>query len=89
MCYLRQEKSELFMPSSYADLSLYDRDGRLIAIAEVKNKRGTSPEWAAKFRRNLLVHSRYAQADFFLLATPDRLYVWKNAGATPTLVQPM
>ena len=77
------------MPSPSVDLALYDRDGRLIAIVEVKNKQGTSPEWAAKFRRNLLVHGGYSQADFFLLVTPDRLYIWKNAGATPTLVQPM
>lgn len=76
------------MPSPNVDLALYDRDGRLIAIAEVKNKHGTSPEWAAKFRRNLLVHGGYSQADFFLLVTPDRLYIWKNAGTTPTLVQP-
>jgi hypothetical protein len=76
------------MPSSYADLALYDRDGRLIAVAEVKNKQGTSREWAAKFRRNMLVHGGYSQADFFLLVTPDRLYIWKNAGITPTLVQP-
>lgn len=77
------------MPSSYrVDLALYDRAGRLIAIAEVRNKQGTSSEWAAKFRRNMLVHGGYAQADFFLLVTPDRLYIWKNAGTAPTLVQP-
>ena len=76
------------MLSPYADLALYDRTGRLIAIAEVKNKEGTSPEWAAKFRRNMLVHGGYSQADFFLLVTPDRLYIWKNAGTAPTLVQP-
>jgi hypothetical protein len=77
------------MPSPYADLALYDRAGRLIAIAEVKNKQGTSPEWAAKFRRNMLVHGGYSQADFFLLVTPDRLYIWKHAGSTaPFLVQP-
>ena len=76
------------MPSPYVDLTLYDRAGRLIAIAEVKNKQGTSPEWAAKFRRNMLVHGGYSQADFFLLVTPDRLYIWKNASTAPTLVQP-
>lgn len=77
------------MPSSYADLALYNRNGRLIAIAEVKNKQGTSPEWAAKFRRNMLAHGGYSQADFFLLITPDRLYIWKNTSDSPTLVQSM
>lgn len=76
------------MTSSYADLTLYDRDGRLIAVAEVKNKQGTSPEWAAKLRRNILAHGRHYNADFFLLVTPDRLYIWKSAGAVPTLIQP-
>lgn len=76
------------MPSPYADLALYDRAGRLIAIVEVKNKQSTSPEWATKFRRNMLVHGGYSQAAFFLLVTPDRLYIWKNAGTAPPLVQP-
>ena len=76
------------MTSSYADLTLYDRDGRLIAVAEVKNKQGTSCEWAAKLRRNILAHGGRYNADFFLLVTPDRLYIWKNAGTAPTLIQP-
>lgn len=76
------------MPSPYADLALYDRAGRLIAIVEVKNKQGTSPEWATKFRRNLLVHGGYPQANFFLLVTPDLLYIWKNPDTAPPLVQP-
>ena len=37
-----------------ADLALYEPGGRPVALAEVKNKRGTSREWAAKTRRNLL-----------------------------------
>src|SRR5712692_3129010 len=41
------------MASSYVDLALYDHNGRLTAVAEVKNKQGTSREWAAKLRRNL------------------------------------
>jgi len=66
---------------SRADLTLYDSSGRLTAAAEIKNKLGTTSEWAAKTRRNLLAHSGICSADFFLLITPDRLYVWKNAGA--------
>jgi hypothetical protein len=72
----------------YIDLALYDSGGRLIAVAEVKNKQGTSLEWAAKFRHNLLAHKGYAEADFFLLVTPDRLYIWKNASPTLPLTQP-
>ena len=73
---------------SRADLALYDRTGQLIAIAEVKNKLGTSCEWAAQLRRNILAHGGYYSADFFLLVMPDRLYLWKNAGTAPTLTPP-
>jgi hypothetical protein len=41
------------------DLALYDRDGQLTAVAEVKNKVGTSREWAARLRRNILAHWTY------------------------------
>ncbi len=66
-----------------ADLALYDARGRLTAIAEVKNRLGTSPEWAARTRRNILAHGGQWKSDFFLLITPDRLYVWKDAGNDP------
>src|SRR5205807_2738705 len=70
------------------DLVLYDQDGQLAGVAEVKNKLGTSSEWAARFRRNLLAHGGFRSMDFFLVVTPDRLYVWKNAGAEPLHVKP-
>jgi len=71
-----------------ADLALYDRNGQLTAVAEVKNKLGTSREWATQLRRNILAHGRPYNVDFFLLVTPDRLYLWKNAGPTPLLIRP-
>jgi hypothetical protein len=74
--------------SPHADLALYDRDGQLTAVAEIKNKVGTSREWAAKLRRNILAHGGFRSIDFFLLVTPDRLYLWKDAGSEPTLVEP-
>jgi len=71
-----------------ADLALYGRDGRLIAVVEVKMKLGTSRDWAAQLRRNVLAHGGFQAADFFLLVTPDRLYVWKGAGSEPIVVPP-
>lgn len=64
-----------------ADLSLYDAHGALTGIVEVKNRIGTSRQWAAKTRRNLFAHGLGWGAGFFLLVTPDRLYVWKDADA--------
>lgn len=66
-----------------ADLALYDGSGRLTAIVEVKNRFGTSAVWAARTRRNILAHGGRWRSDFFLLITPDRLYVWKDAGGDP------
>jgi len=71
-----------------ADLVLYDRDGQLIAVAEVKTKFGTSGEWAAQLRRNVLAHGGFRHTDFFLLVTPDKLYIWKDAGIEPSTVPP-
>ncbi len=71
-----------------ADLVIYNRDGQIAAVAEVKNKLGTSGEWAAKMRRNILAHGGFPAIDFFLLATPDRLYLWKMSGSEPLQVQP-
>ena len=74
--------------SSHVALALYDRNGQLTTIVEVKKKLGTSRQWAAQLRRNILAHGGYSGADFFLLVTPDRLYLWKNAGTAPTLSLP-
>ena len=71
-----------------ADLVLYDRNGQLIAVAEVKTKFGTSREWAAQLRRNVLAHGGFRDADFFLLVTPDTLYIWKEAGIEPIVSPP-
>ena len=62
--------------SSYAELAVYNRHGQLTALVEIKNKLGTSRAWAAQLRHNLLAHGGYDTADFFLLATPDWLYLW-------------
>src|SRR4051794_38094724 len=62
------------------DFFLYDRIGRLAAVIEISAKRGTSSEWAAEFRRNILAYfEAFRGAPLFLLVTPDRLYLWKNA----------
>jgi hypothetical protein len=72
----------------YADLALYNNAGRLIAVVEVKNKPGTSREWAAQLRSNVLAHGGFRSSDFFLLITPDKLYVWKDAGIKPAVITP-
>jgi hypothetical protein len=74
------------------DFVLFDRHDHLAAIVEVKAKRGTSSRWAAEFRRNLLAHEAFRQAPFFLLITPDKVYLWKEtpkaAGAESSPIPP-
>lgn len=70
------------------DVILYDSLGRSTAVVELKNRRGTSAEWAAELRRNLVAHGLAVAAEFFLVITPDRIYMWRGAGLDPRPVPP-
>lgn len=60
------------------DFIAYDQTGRAVLVAEVKRRLGTSEQWAADFRRNMLAHGALPQTPFFLIATPERMYFWKQ-----------
>ena len=70
------------------DLTLYDRHGRPRVAVEVRHRRGTTSDWAAKLRRNLLAHGDLAAADYFLMVTPDRFYLWQGAGTALEAIPP-
>ncbi len=61
------------------DIAIYDRDKHLQLVGEVKTKIGTSLEWAARFRQNILAHGHMTIPPYFLLAFPDHFYLWKHA----------
>jgi hypothetical protein len=70
------------MPSnsnSTWDLAVENRNGQLTLAVEVKSKLNASPEWAARFRRNILAHGTFPQAPFFLMVFPNRFYLWTDA----------
>jgi len=67
----------------------FDKDGQLALIAEVKNKRGTSSNWAAKMRRNMLAHGLMPNAPYFLLALPDAFYLWDSSGRSLQFAEPV
>jgi hypothetical protein len=71
-----------------ADIAVYSPDNRLQLIAEVKGKTGATPEWAAQMRRNLLAHSSIPRTRFFLLATPEHFYIWKDGSEYPEVKAP-
>jgi hypothetical protein len=72
----------------YADILAFDRFGQTALIAEVKNKRSTSIEWAVKMRRNMYAHGLLPDAPFFLLALPDIFYLWENTSKNLEIVEP-
>ena len=77
------------MPTLHSgiDFIAYDREGRIVLLAEAKSRRGTSEDWAARLRRNMLAHGVLPWAKYFLIATPERIYLWKqespNAAEAP------
>jgi hypothetical protein len=68
------------MPSKHSgiDFVAYDRDGHVLLLAEAKSRRGTSESWAAGLRRNMLSHGLLPWSKYFLIATPERMYLWKQ-----------
>lgn len=71
-----------------ADLVAYDHDGQIALIVEAKSRTNTSSAWATEMRRNIFAHGSMPASRYFMLALPDKLYLWKNAGLDPKLVEP-
>jgi hypothetical protein len=59
------------------DIVGFDQNGQVRLVAEVKNRRGVSSDWATQLRRNIVAHSSVAPTAYFLLVLPDQLYLWK------------
>lgn len=72
------------MPSlqNATDIIAYDQAGRVVLLAETRTKFGASAQWAAQFRRNMLSHGTLPDAQFFLIATPEHLFFWKQDHST-------
>ncbi len=60
-----------------ADIKVRDSEGSGLALVEVKNRTGLTPDIAVTLRRNLLAHGLANQnARFFLLVSQDIGYLW-------------
>lgn len=70
------------------DFIAYNPDGTVALLAEAKSRRGTSESWAAKLRRNMLSHGVLPRSQYFLIATPERMYGWRQADLTPNEAPP-
>lgn len=69
-------------------MMVFDANRDPMMVVEVKNKPGKSREWAAKTRRNMLAHESLPKTPYFLLALPDRFFLWKDAGNSPEIIEP-
>ncbi|HVR40033.1 MAG TPA: hypothetical protein VMU84_13130 [Thermoanaerobaculia bacterium] len=64
-----------------ADFAVF-KNGQLAAIAEAKKKSRSDLDWATAWFRNYVARQGSSAPPFILLATPDKVYLWKKpAGA--------
>ncbi len=60
------------------DIAVIDSQGSVILAVEAKVKWGTDSEWATQLRRNIAVHGMLPAARYYLVALPDRFYLWDH-----------
>jgi hypothetical protein len=63
------------------DIVVHSSDGAVQLVVEVKSLSDKTDEWAATFRRNLIVHGAIPASRFFLLAMSDYFYLWRGTSA--------
>jgi hypothetical protein len=61
-----------------ADILVRAQNDELKLFVQVKSGARSSADWAAKFRRNLVEYQLIPKTEYFLLALPDYLYLWKE-----------
>lgn len=61
------------------DFMVYTPEQKLLLVVTVKATNDESEQWAAKFRRNLLVNGAIPTSPYFLLVLPQHVYLWKDA----------
>lgn len=66
------------MSADRYDILVNDRNGNPVLVVEVKKRFGASVHWAAQLRRNIIAHGLLPNTGFFLLAMPDRFYLWRE-----------
>ena len=60
------------------DVVVYSSQDKPQLVVEVKNRPGSSDEWARQMRRNLLAHALVPVTPYFLLVLPDYIYLWRS-----------
>ncbi len=70
------------------DIGVYNQERQLALGVEVKSKMGVARAWAVQFRRNLLAHDPFRLPSYFLMAFPDRFYLWKEGNGSSDNLEP-
>ena len=70
------------------DLAAYDKHGQLALVVETKSRLHTSPDWATRMRKNLLAHGIVPKSEYFMLAMPDNLYLWRKSQVDDEITGP-
>jgi len=70
------------------EITAFDRNGQTVLMVEAKAVTWTSREWASVYRCNLAANGFLPKVPFFLIATPDHFYLWKNAPEAGVAVEP-
>lgn len=60
------------------DLAVFGKSNELVLVVEVLKSPKPGPEWAIHTRRNLLAHGILPKSRYFLIASPERFYLWKS-----------
>jgi hypothetical protein len=72
----------------FSDIAVLNRRGEPVLLVEVKTRTGTSKDWAAKLRRNIMAHGLLPSVPYYMVATPDHFYLWKDAGNSAEEIEP-
>ena len=70
------------------DLAVYNKDGQLVLVVQVKGKLTASAQWASQLLSNILAHGIFPKAPYFLMVFPDKFYLWANVNAQLEISEP-
>jgi hypothetical protein len=68
------------------DFVIRTQDDQILLIVEAKKRINASAEWAAQMRHNLIAHGALPPAPYFLLALPDKFFLWKQQPASQMIL---
>lgn len=60
------------------DLVAYNRHKQMTLIAEFKSTPAINSQWVTEYRDNLLAYADLPSVPFFLIAMPDKGYLWHH-----------